>query len=907
MSSQQETTRVCLACGLETQDEISNCPKDGSLLTSGTDPLVGTTFLEKYHITSVLGRGGMSAVYKAKHLMMDRFVAIKFLRAELVHDNIMLQRFQLESKAVSLLKHPNIIAVFDFGLSPTGVPYLIMDFLEGKTVADLVAEDEYIDPERCVFLFGQICSALAHTHNKGVIHRDIKPSNLIVSIGDDGKELAQVVDFGIAKLLEREASDASKLTASGEVFGSPAYMSPEQCSGSAIDARTDIYALACVIYNCLTGRPPLLGRNAMETVLMHVRDMPRSFGEIRPDLSISPALERVVFKALSKDPDERFATMTEFGSELSKSLLASNNNTTWVIPAQKSLPNQGGTDQFEHTMPVGYSSNTVPPNAVPSSVTANIPSNATASIPSNATSNTPSNSPANVPTSGSSFQTRSLRPDAIEPSLDLGRADPVVSLNTDITANPNAPNPVSSDANEGRGRMNPNSMIVPGSDLFGYESLKPALPDELVKPVSSTNPRQAATPEKVEDIPLVAPAKIVSAQKPQLPAVSPKVTTPAISNSGALHEVTVEKKSSTAAIKRNDAPNRNEDPNRPNNNNNKLIIVIVALLVVLAVVGGLIWWQLPNMTGSTSYTPSEVFKNSSHSIVKLRLLTKALRVEHSKYKLTTKDDDPIYVLVDDNSHPSLYKKGKQVSSVEGYMHIGDALLPVTVRLNGDTPVVTATTPAGKVLVFNKGISLESYKIKSEGSGFFVRPDVLATNYHLLAPPNLGMDGFKGGLATIAESNSDLEIAKQQAVGVDQDHDVVLLYVPGSNAKPLSLAGDFSKLEVGEKVYAIGSPNGVDNSMTSGVISSDKLRGLNPKDQDSPKLYIQHSAKIDQGNDGGPLINANGKVIGVNTAYVGNGAVNLAVAAKFVEDMLAKPDVIERMKALTEKAGTDLHG
>ena len=144
--------------------------------------------------------------------------------------------------------------------------------------------------------------------------------------------MAQVVDFGIAKLLEREASDASKLTASGEVFGSPAYMSPEQCNGSAIDSRTDIYALACVIYNCLTGRPPLLGRNAMETVLMHVRDMPRSFGEIRPDLTISPVLERVVFKGLAKDPNERHASMNEFGSELAKSLLESNNNTTWVIP-----------------------------------------------------------------------------------------------------------------------------------------------------------------------------------------------------------------------------------------------------------------------------------------------------------------------------------------------------------------------------------------------------------------------------------------------------------------------------------------------------------------------------------------------------------------------------------------------
>lgn len=481
-SSAQETTRVCLACGLETQDEISNCPNDGSLLAAGADPLLGTTFLDKYQITEVLGRGGMSAVYKAKHLMMDRYVAIKFLRSELVHDNVMLQRFQLESKAVSLLKHPNIITVHDFGLSPQGVPYLIMDFLEGKTVSDLVAELEYLEPARCVALFTQICNALAHTHLKGVIHRDIKPSNLIISIDDDGREVAQVVDFGIAKLLEREASDASKLTASGEVFGSPAYMSPEQCNGSAIDSRTDIYALACVIYNCLTGRPPLLGRNAMETVLMHVRDMPKSFGEIRPDLTISPVLERVVFKGLAKDPDERHASMTEFGSELAKSLLESNNNTTWIIPAQaqRAMQNNELAAQYEHTMPVGQAPNVTPhPNST-----------------------------------GQTAQTQNIQPDAIQPSAELGKADPVVSLRDDLNSTKSTPSN-SGSVSGGGGRMNPNSMIVPGSDLFGYESLAPALPDQVVSsahaPAPTPTPTRAATPapsKLIDDIPLQAPPKL---------------------------------------------------------------------------------------------------------------------------------------------------------------------------------------------------------------------------------------------------------------------------------------------------------------------------------------------------------------------------------------------------------------
>jgi serine/threonine-protein kinase len=848
MSSSQETTRICLACGLETQDLISNCPVDGSLLTSGvSDPLLGTTFMEKYQITGVLGRGGMASVYKAKHLMMNRFVAIKFLRSELVHDNVMLQRFQLESKAVSLLKHPNIITVHDFGLSAAGVPYLIMDYLEGKSLSDVIEDSEHIEPTRCVALFTQICNALAHTHSKGVIHRDIKPSNVMISIGDDGQEISLVVDFGIAKLLEQESGDFSKLTASGEVFGSPAYMSPEQCNGSAIDARTDIYALGCVLYNSLVGRPPLLGKNAMETVLMHIRDMPRSFGEVRPDLSISPVLERAVFKALAKDPDERFKSMSEFGAELSKSLLS--NNTTWVIPAQKPIPNQSVADVYGHT--------TV------------------------------------VPVKSAS--------DAVSPE------------------HPISANSRSSDTGEPRnsGRMNPNSMIMPGSDLFGYDSLSPALPDQPTKaepfqmaapakaaepfaaPAKAAEPFHSAAPSKsVEPIPLAAPAKL------QPPATIPSTNqnAAAVNDRGQVHEVVVEKAAQVNKVA----------PTTPTKTqgaaNNKVLIMVIAGASALVLALGIIaWWQWPNFVEPT-YSASQVFKNSSRSIVKLKLVSKALAVEFKKYKLTDKHGNAIYVLVDEEMHPSLYSKGKRVDSLEGEMHIGDAEVPITVKLNGlSAPSMIIRDDKGKSVAVTKGMSLEPYNIRTDGSGFFVRPDVLVTNYHLLAPANIGMQGFQGGVALLAGNRGNLDVAKQQAIGVDEDHDVALIYVPGSNATPLPLSGDLNKLEVGEKIYAIGSPRGVDSSMTNGVISSDRLRGLNPKDPDSPKLYIQHSAKIDEGNDGGPLLNSKGKVVGVNCTYVGNGAVNLAVAAKFVEELLAKPDVIEKMKALSKKAGTDLHG
>lgn len=478
-----------------------------------------------------------------------------------MHDNVMLQRFQLESKAVSMLKHPNIIGVHDFGLSPQGVPYLIMDFLEGKTVSDVVAEKEFLEPERCVDLFTQICSALAHTHNKGVIHRDIKPSNLIVSIGDDGKEFAQVVDFGIAKLLEREASGQSKLTASGEVFGSPAYMSPEQCNGSPIDARTDIYALGCVIYNCLTGRPPLLGRNAMETVLMHIRDMPKPFGEIRPDLSISPKLERVVFRSLEKDPEERYATMTEFGAELAESIKEGNNNTTWIIPAQKAAQDGALAPDIEHTMPVNLAPQTVP--------------------------TTEANNP---------HQTHSMRPDALKPSADLGHADPVVSLNDNAGPDSRA---------DGRGRMNPNAMIMPGSDLFGYESIAPAAPDSQVGGSASHAPSNQSqnsapmqsTPARsafVEDVPLNAPVRHTPLSRPTQ-ASTPVSNNNAV-NSGFSNPPAIQNQSSQQMLSRQNSqsPQENVSTNDDSKKakDTKLLLIVGGVSVLVVIILLLIAWKM---------------------------------------------------------------------------------------------------------------------------------------------------------------------------------------------------------------------------------------------------------------------------------------------------------------------------
>lgn len=308
--------RTCLTCGFETQDEIAICPADNTLLKkTSKDPLIGTIFQEKYEITELLGKGGMSAVYKARHVLIDRYVALKLLRPELTDDGVSMQRFQREGKAVCLLRHPNVMEVTDFGITNDSIPYMIMEYLEGTTLSAVIRAEGQLHPARVVFLFTQACDALAHAHGKGVVHRDIKPSNLMVERNEREIELIKLVDFGIAKLLELNKS-SPQLTTTGEVFGSPYYMSPEQCSGKPTDARSDIYSLGCVIYECLTGIPPIRGETAIETICKHISDAPVPFAEIRPDLSIPIALENAVFKAMEKDPEKRYQSMSELETDL---------------------------------------------------------------------------------------------------------------------------------------------------------------------------------------------------------------------------------------------------------------------------------------------------------------------------------------------------------------------------------------------------------------------------------------------------------------------------------------------------------------------------------------------------------------------------------------------------------------
>lgn len=277
---------------------------------------VGSTIGDKYEILAVVGGGAMGLVYKAKHTLMKRTVALKMLHPNMVVDEGTVKRFQKEAEALSCLNHPNILTVFDFGVSKTGQPYLVTDYLEGQTVAELLEQNERADWMRTLRIFTQVCSALAHAHKHGVIHRDIKPSNIMLVNFEEQPDFVKILDFGIAKVVSDVPEGSSSLTRTGEVFGSPLYMSPEQCRGKALDSRSDIYSLGCVMYRTLTGQPALFGQDLVECLYKHVNEEPQPLTQVTPEANIPPELEAVVLKCLAKDPAARYQTMADLKDAL---------------------------------------------------------------------------------------------------------------------------------------------------------------------------------------------------------------------------------------------------------------------------------------------------------------------------------------------------------------------------------------------------------------------------------------------------------------------------------------------------------------------------------------------------------------------------------------------------------------
>jgi serine/threonine protein kinase/Tfp pilus assembly protein PilF len=300
------------------------CPDDDTLLTPLiSDNFLGTTLADKYQILEKLGTGGMGLVYKAKHLFMKRNVAIKLMLPQYASSATALKRFRQEAQAASHLNHPNILKVYDFGVTPNGLPYLVMDLLEGTNLSAELENEGHLPLARAINIFIQTCSALQHAHGKGVIHRDLKPGNIMLVEYEGERDLVQIVDFGMAKIITTLDGEKEELTKTGEVFGSPMYMSPEQCMGKELDPRSDIYSLGCVMYRTISGVPAVIGSTAMECFNKHANLPALPFSEVAPELNIPPSLEAIIFKAIAKDLGDRYQTMNEMKDALLKEIVGS--------------------------------------------------------------------------------------------------------------------------------------------------------------------------------------------------------------------------------------------------------------------------------------------------------------------------------------------------------------------------------------------------------------------------------------------------------------------------------------------------------------------------------------------------------------------------------------------------------
>ncbi|MBK8224685.1 MAG: serine/threonine protein kinase [Candidatus Obscuribacter sp.] len=274
------------------------------------------TQIDHYEIVEEIGCGGMGVVYRGKDNMFERTVAIKVLHTKLLSDPLSKKRFEQEGRATIALAHPNLISVYHYGFSSAGLPFIVMEYVDGKGLDKTLEQVGHLEFGEFIEIFLQACDALGHAHERGIIHRDLKPSNLmLVNLGKK-ERLVKIVDFGISKILPHGRFPGQDLTNAGDVVGSPLYMSPEQCKGLSLDGRSDIYSLGCLMYQAITGALPFLGENALQTLSKHICDPPPKFKEIAPDLKIPPELEKIIFRTLEKEPEKRYETVAELHADL---------------------------------------------------------------------------------------------------------------------------------------------------------------------------------------------------------------------------------------------------------------------------------------------------------------------------------------------------------------------------------------------------------------------------------------------------------------------------------------------------------------------------------------------------------------------------------------------------------------
>jgi serine/threonine protein kinase len=300
-------------------NEFRTCPKDQTGLLTASELQPGMVLRGKYEILGKLGAGGMAAVYRARHLAFGEVRAIKVVNNRLADDEDFLRRFRNEAVVARRLQHPNAVRVDDLDMTEDGRPFIVMEYVEGQNLREVVRHQGPLSLRRSVVIARQVAAALAAAHELGIIHRDIKPDNILLT-GAGERETAKVLDFGIAKMKESALGDSGAVaTRTGMVVGTPQYISPEQAMGrrgSELDGRADLYSLGVVLYEMVTGRLPFESDTAMGIILHHLQTPPPEPREVRPDLGIPDPLSAVLMRALQKEPDRRFASATAMADAL---------------------------------------------------------------------------------------------------------------------------------------------------------------------------------------------------------------------------------------------------------------------------------------------------------------------------------------------------------------------------------------------------------------------------------------------------------------------------------------------------------------------------------------------------------------------------------------------------------------
>jgi serine/threonine-protein kinase len=312
--------KICLRCGAKFGSRAEYCPHDGGLLVTDDeipDPLMGTVLLEQFRIEEQIGTGGMGTVYRAHQTTVGRDVAIKVLRPELARDEQAVFRFEREARVAISLDHPNLVRVFLSGRLPDGRLYIVMELLEGRSLADELDEQGLPSLERSLIMTMKLCAGLGAVHAAGIVHRDIKPENVYLVRRGRDTDFVKLVDFGIARVLEAEGIGPTT-TQNGRVFGTATYISPEAATGEETDQRSDIYSLGVLTYQLLTGELPFDGKTAGAVLMQHVHQAPPLLQATGRGAEVPDDVARVVMRSLSKDPAARQQTLAEFLDSLAE-------------------------------------------------------------------------------------------------------------------------------------------------------------------------------------------------------------------------------------------------------------------------------------------------------------------------------------------------------------------------------------------------------------------------------------------------------------------------------------------------------------------------------------------------------------------------------------------------------------